>query len=98
MKGSLGTHTDDPAERGRNPDGSVMLRVRLLHWAAKVLSVQIKIGGIPFGADVLRAVNTKYIAGKIRDARREERFRADHPEIFAKLKAPATGAIADRAL
>lgn len=73
---------DDPAERGRTPNGGMMLRVRLLHWIAILLRVQIKIGGWPYGAGVMRAVNTRFIAGKIADARREERYRASRPEHF----------------
>ncbi len=39
------------------PNGSPLLRVRVLSWFAALLNVQFKIGGQPYGALYERAIN-----------------------------------------
>jgi len=48
---------DEYREVGRNPDGSIMTRVLILHWIARAFAVQFKVGGWPYGASYQRAIN-----------------------------------------
>jgi hypothetical protein len=41
---------------GRNADGSIMLRVRLLAAFARLVNVQFHVGGWPYGAEYRRSI------------------------------------------
>ena len=45
---------------GRNEDGSIMWQVQILRWLAKLLRIQFKIGGMPYGASYERAINRQW--------------------------------------
>lgn len=47
----------DSISYGRNQDGTVMWQVRVLGLVAKLLRVQFKIGGQPYGARYEKAIN-----------------------------------------
>lgn len=42
---------------GRNADGSIMWQVQVLRFIAKLLRIQFKIGGQPYGAGYFTAIN-----------------------------------------
>jgi hypothetical protein len=42
---------------GRNPDGSIKLRVRFLAAIARLVGVQFQIGGWPYGASWRRCIS-----------------------------------------
>lgn len=54
----------DYAAMGCHPNGQPYFRVWLLSIIAKVLNIQFKLGGVPYGASYAGSINTRWRAAQ----------------------------------